>query len=167
MAIVALAVTAVATIAAAIIAGLANRSVAKATTRANIESETTRIKLSAVKEFLDAVDAYWQFANDLFDKRRPWTGWRRWVPKVGRKARPPSFRQETSAVTSALTRAQINLEAVTGDSVKQSVDDYVRELRDTVIAAYRGKWKPVEREWKNALIAAIRSELGFPTRERK
>ncbi|MFJ7267260.1 hypothetical protein ACIQV3_11445 [Streptomyces sp. NPDC099050] len=163
--IAALAVSAIATISAAIIAGRAGRVVAQVNTEAQSKTEATRIKVKVVKEFLAAVDGYWQFANDLYDERRAWKR-RRWIPGF---QSTPSYRTRTGTVTKRVTQAQLHLEAMSGAFVKNAVDDYVRFLRNLMIDAYNAKWDKgnTGKDERNALMAAIRDELDIDSRKRE
>ncbi|MFE4661043.1 hypothetical protein ACFRFJ_30665 [Streptomyces hydrogenans] len=120
------------------------------------------MKIGVVKEFLAAVDEYWQLANDVFDERRSWKRLR-WMPGV---QRAPSYRQRTGSVTKRLTQAQLHLEAVSGDLVKNAVDDYIGSLRRLMLNAYNAEWDSMEtgKRERDALMVALRRELDINSR---
>lgn len=139
-----------------------DRAIAQETAQAQLaamrEEGRTKAKVEAINDFLIAVDAYWQMANDLFEVRRKAEG-RRWRKVVRRRGQAPeiSFRQATSAQTANLTRSQIRMEAFSHEELRRSADRYVAALRQSALDANRAQMR--QPKGKNELMECVRKEL--------
>lgn len=118
----------------------------KAATRTRKRTEKT----NAIIAFLDASDAYWHMINDLWDRvKRDPNGLR-------------SFREETAEAAKGLTRAEMKLDLVSDEDLRNAASAYVHSLVESAKSVHQDKqWKPPNRDLRARVVAMGREELGY------
>ncbi|MBR7833610.1 hypothetical protein KDL01_10060 [Actinospica durhamensis] len=120
-------------------------------------------KAAAFHRFLEAADDAWQGANDLYAAARPnVSAGRAWRRRSRGNATPPapSYREATRHLVSPLTSAYLKLSIVADEQTRTAADTYMIGLNDLMQRAGEGRWQDETSAARNALLEAMRAELG-------